>query len=67
MTNIAALSSARKFELAPNSSGTAADGGWRRWWAEQALIDGTNWRALIHCAEAALARLRAAHASGSPS
>jgi hypothetical protein len=25
-----------------NSSGTAADGGWRRWWREQARIDGTD-------------------------
>jgi hypothetical protein len=28
------------------SSGTAFDGGWRRWWREQSLIDGTDWSTL---------------------
>jgi hypothetical protein len=65
MTNIAAVSSARKFELTPNSSGTAADGGWRRWWAIEARRCGSDWRTLIDCAEAALFRLRTAHVSSS--
>jgi len=55
-----------KAELCLSSTGScAAD--WRAWWREQSRIDGCDWNALIHCAEAALARLRAPHASGSSS
>jgi hypothetical protein len=55
-----------------NSGVTASSTGscpadWRAWWREQSRIDGCDWNALIHCAEAALARLRAPHASGSSS
>ena len=29
------------------STGTAADGGWQRWWCEQSRLDGTDWESLL--------------------
>ena len=29
------------------STGTAADGGWQRWWREQSRLDGTDWESLL--------------------
>ena len=61
--SIATLSSTRKPEVALGSSGTAADGGWQRWWATEARRNGTDWTSLIQAADLALSRLRAAHSS----
>jgi hypothetical protein len=44
------------------STGTAADGGWQRWWEIEARRKGTDWRTLLDCADAALQRLRAHYA-----
>jgi hypothetical protein len=67
MFNIVALSSTRKFELAPNSSGTAADGGSREFWAAESERIGTNWRGLFDLHVAIVNRLQAASSAwGSP-
>jgi hypothetical protein len=35
--------------------------GWRCWWREQSLIDGTDWKSLLDAASVALCRLRVVH------
>jgi hypothetical protein len=38
---------AASFPTTITSSGTAADGGWQRWWCEQSRLDGTDWESLL--------------------
>jgi hypothetical protein len=61
MTYLSNSSALFKPELSSSSTGAVADGGWRRWWREQSLIDGTDWRTLLDAASAVLSRLRVVH------
>jgi hypothetical protein len=61
MTSLSNSSALFKPSLSSSSTGTAADGGWQRWWAIGACCCGSDWRTLFDCAETALARLRARH------
>jgi hypothetical protein len=47
----------------PSSTGTAADGGWRRWWEYESECAGSDWVSLIAAASEALHRLRVLHAA----
>jgi hypothetical protein len=49
------------------STGTAADGGWQRWWEIESRRNGADWKSLIDAADLALSRLRAAHSTGASS
>jgi hypothetical protein len=51
----------RKPNASINSSGTAFDGGWQRWWSEQSKLDQTDWKSLLDAADSAISRLRAKH------
>jgi hypothetical protein len=43
------------------SSGSAFDGGWRRWWAAEAERTGSDWRSLMEVTDQVVGRLRAQH------
>jgi hypothetical protein len=56
------LGTRRKPEPATSSSsGTAFDGGWRRWWTSERQRCNSDWEGLIAGAETALRRFRAVH------
>jgi hypothetical protein len=51
--------------ITPASSGTAGDGGWRRWWHRQSEIDGADWVSLLTAARRVLAELHDIHGASS--
>jgi hypothetical protein len=60
MTCLANSSAFFKPELSASSTGTGPVG-WRRWWSQQSIADGTDWISLITAAERVLRELRALH------
>jgi hypothetical protein len=53
-----------KSELCLSSTGSNP-AGWRRWWREESLIDGTDWTTLLAGADQVLRELRAQHVARS--
>jgi hypothetical protein len=47
--------------LIAGSSGTAADGGWQRWWAIEARRNGSDWAGIATLHIEVLQRLRRAY------
>jgi len=36
-----------KSPITSSSTGTTADGGWQRWWADESIRIGTNWQSIV--------------------